>query len=101
MSAGARKYDESKRQEAQLAERYMRQEKERILQEHQVRRTRYLNYLEQRKQARRLRWWQKLFLVGLSCCFLFCLTMLLSTFSAGGKIWVHDLLFRVLSTPAI
>lgn len=99
--AAVKKYDESKKVEAGLSEREVRLEKERIFAHHNARRDRYEAYLKMREETRRLRWWQKLFLAGMAGSFLFCTIMLLCSFHPTGKIWVHELLFRILSTPAI
>lgn len=97
MSEGAKKYDMSKKEEAFLFEMEVRQEKERIIREHEERRERYLQYLAERKEERRLRWWQKSFLYFLGACFLFCLTMLACSLHPTGKVWVHNLLAQILS----
>ena len=94
--ASAKKYDLSKKEEAFLYEMEVRQEKERIIREHEERRERYLNYLAERKEQRRLHWWQKAILYFIGASFVFCLTMLLSTFHPASKVWVHNLLAVVL-----
>lgn len=96
MSEGAKKYDMSKKEEAFLYEMEVRQEKERIIREHEERRERYLQYLKERKEEQRLRWWQKAFLYFMGASFLFCLTMLVCSLHPTGKAWVHDLLSVVL-----
>tara|TARA_R110002049_G_scaffold210594_3_gene381459 strand:+ start:641 stop:946 length:306 start_codon:yes stop_codon:yes gene_type:complete len=97
-TSGAKKYDVSKKEEALLYEMEIREEKMRLIKEHEIRREKYLAYVAEKKEERKLRWWQKALLGSIAFCFTFCLVMLACTFFPNGKVWVHDLLGVVLST---
>lgn len=96
-SESAKKYDTSKREEAMLYEMEVRKEKERIIQEHEERREKYLKYLAQKREERRLRPWQKAFIGMIALSFSFCMVLLLASFNSSGKVWVHEFLYTVLS----
>lgn len=94
---GAKKYDVSKKEEAALYEMEIREEKMRIIQEHEIRREKYLAYVAEKNEERKLRWWQKIFLGSIIFCFTLCSIMLVCTFLPVGKGWVHSLLGAILS----
>ena len=96
-SNGAKKYDVSKKEEAHLYEMEVRDEKMRIIKEHEVRREKYLAYITGRKEEQKLRWWQKAFLGTIIFAFVFCLVMLAFSFDPTASNWVHRLMGTVLS----
>ncbi len=96
-SEAAKKYDTSKREEAIFYEMEVRKEKERIIKDHEERREKYLKYLAERREERRLRVWQKAFLGLIALSFSFCMVLLLCSFHPSGKVWVHEFLYQVLS----
>lgn len=96
-SSGANKYDVSKKEEAFLYEMEIREEKMRLIQEHEIRREKYLTYLAEKKEEQKLRWWQKAFLGTIIFAFCFCLVMLAFSFDPTASNWVHRLMGTILS----
>lgn len=96
-SIGAKKYDTSKKEEALLYEMEVREEKMRLIEEHEVRRQKYLTYLAEKRESRKMKVWQKAILGTIALSFSLCALMLLCTFHPSAKNWVHDLMAVVLS----
>lgn len=94
--ASAKKYDLSKKEEAFLYEMEVRQEKERLIREHEERRERYLQYLAERKEQHSLRWWQKAIIYSIAASFLFSIVLLLASYHSKGKLLVDDFLTFIL-----
>lgn len=94
--ASAKKYDLSKKEEAFLYEMEVRQEKERLIREHEERRERYLKYLAERKEQHSLRWWQKAIIYSIAASFLFSIVLLLASYHSKGKHLVNEFLTFIL-----